>query len=296
MGTPALVLGGGGPVGVAWETGLVAGLEEEGVRLADAGFILGTSAGSIVGSQVALGRSPHEMLETQLTLEAVERPQLRSIRGQIDLGGLMNHFRKLYAGELSLHQFRADVGAFALAADTMSEEEWLATFGSVADLTTWPDRPFACTAIDTADGRFVTWDRDSGVPIGLAVASSCAVPGVFPPVTIDGRRYMDGGIGSTTNATLATGFDRVVIVSVTGGASRTAAANPELAAAVHERFERELQDVRDGGSEVELIVPDDTSREVMGMNLMDGSRRAEIAEVGLRQGRAEAARLRGFWK
>jgi NTE family protein len=87
----------------------------------------------------------------------------------------------------------------------------------------------------------------------------------------------------------------VLIVSVVGGASRTAAATPALAAAVAERAERELQDVRDGGSEVELIVPDDEAREVMGMNLMNGSKRAEIAQEGQRQGRAEAARLKEWW-
>lgn len=293
MGTRALVLGGGGPVGVAWETGLAAGLDAEGVRLADAGFIVGTSAGSIVGSQLALGRPLQEMLATQLAPEMAERP--RMIRGPIDLSGLMLYFRKLYAGELSLEQFRAEVGAFALAADTVSEEEWLATFGSVNMLVEWPERPFACTAIDTADGALVTWDKDSAVELRLAVASSCAVPGIVAPVTINGRRYMDGGIGTTTNASLAKGYDRVLIVSVTGGSSRTAAANPALAAAVAERVERELQDVRDGGSELELIVPDDEARETMGMNLMDGTRRKEIAETGLRQGRAEAARLKEWW-
>jgi NTE family protein len=213
----------------------------------------------------------------------------------MDLSGLMLYFRKLYAGELSLEQFRAEVGAFALAAEAVSEEEWLATFGSINALQEWPERPFVCTAIDTADGALVTWGKDSGVELRLAVASSCAVPGIVGPVTINGRRYMDGGIGTTTNASFAKGYDRVLIVSVVGGASRTAAANPALAAAVAERAERELQDVRDGGSEVELIVPDDEAREVMGMNVMDGSKRAEIAQEGQRQGRAEAARLKEWW-
>lgn len=293
MATRALVLGGGGPVGIAWETGLAAGLEAGGVRLAEADFILGTSAGSVVGAQLALGRSPQEMLETQRTMEPASRPS--ALRGPIDLSGLMAELRRLYAGEAPVDEARRRIGALALAADTMSEEEWLASFGSVRDITSWPERPYACTAIDTADGTLVTWDRDSGVPVGLAVASSCAVPGVVPPVTIDGHRYMDGGIGTTTNATLARGYDRVLVVSVTAGSARSAAADQTLLAAVRERFERELQDVRDAGSDVELIVPDDASREVMGINLMDGSRRAEIADAGLRQGEIEAARLKAWW-
>ena len=63
--TRALVLGGGGPVGVAWEVGLIAGLEQEGVRLADADLFVGTSAGSIVGAMLALGRPTAELLATQ---------------------------------------------------------------------------------------------------------------------------------------------------------------------------------------------------------------------------------------
>lgn len=60
----------------------------------------------------------------------------------------------------------------------------------------WPDRPLKLTAVEAATGIFETWDRDSGVPIEMAVASNCAVPGLFPPVTIKGKRYTDGGVRS----------------------------------------------------------------------------------------------------
>ena len=101
----------------------------------------------------------------------------------------------------------------------------------------------ACTAIDVTDGAFVVWDRNSGAPLGRAVASSCAVPGIVSPVTINGRRYMDGGIGSTTNATIANGYERVLVVAVirpgSGAASSTM---PELAArAIHDASSRRYQ-------------------------------------------------------
>ena len=64
------------------------------------------------------------------------------------------------------------------------------------------------TLWSTADGSLVQWQRSSGVPLPLAVASSCAVPWVYPPVTINGRRYMDGGARSATNADLAAGHGR----------------------------------------------------------------------------------------
>ena len=59
----ALVLSGGGPVGIAWQSGLTVGLAEQGVQLRDADLIVGTSAGSVVGAQIALGRDLNEQVE-----------------------------------------------------------------------------------------------------------------------------------------------------------------------------------------------------------------------------------------
>ena len=83
----------------------------------------------------------------------------------------------------------------------------------------WPDRVLRISAIDTATGELVVFDRDSGVGLVDAVAASCAVPGVWPPVTIGDRRYMDGGVGSTVNMALADDCD-VAVVLVPSGRSR----------------------------------------------------------------------------
>jgi NTE family protein len=107
-------------------------------------------------------------------------------------------------------------------------------------------------------------------------------------VTINGRRYMDGGMRSMVNADLARGYDLVLVVAVTPG-------NAQMAAAVLQRIEPELEELRDAGSRVELIVPDAASLEAFGLNLMDRSRRAQIVDEGVRQGIAEAARVREFW-
>lgn len=297
MATRALVLGGGGPVGIAWESGIAAGLEEEGVLLAEADLFVGTSAGSVVGAQLALGRPAQELLAVQRALSESERPAPEPVQGPIDMNALIENFTKLFTSDRPPEELRAEIGAFALNAKTMSEEEWLAAFGQMEDMggDAWPERRFVCTAVDTADGSFVAWDKEAGVPLGRAVASSCAVPGIFPPVTINGRRYMDGGIRSATNADLARGYDIVIILAVSAGSGRAVAGRERIAEIVQRRFEEEIESLREGGSTVALITPDEASSQTFGLNLMDFSLRSSAAEAGLRQGRAEAPRLRDVW-
>lgn len=293
----ALVLGGGGPVGIAWESGIVAGLAEHGIALAEADLVIGTSAGSVVGSQLALGRSPQSLLAAQLASreagDAASSPASSPAPNAEAMLKLMELMEGAASGGQSSQDALAEIGAFALAADTMSEQAWLATFGRVGGLgnDSWPATPFMCTAVDAEDGSFVTWDRDSGVALGRAVASSCTVPGFFPPVTINGRRYIDGGMRSATNADLAKGYDRVLVVAVTVGSR----APGNMAEVSKQRLDAELATLRDAGCQVELIVPDEASSEAFGVNLMDPSRRPASAEAGLEQGRREAGRIREGW-
>src|SRR2546423_4782117 len=149
----ALVLGGGGPIGVAWESGLRAALAEAGADVSDADFIVGTSAGSIVGSQLALGRTPREIYERQLAPEEPGRREQRNV----DLSGVLGQFIKLYTSDRPAQELRAELGAFALQAETMSEDEWLPGFLPIETQLgdAWPTRRFACTAIDTAGGGIV---------------------------------------------------------------------------------------------------------------------------------------------
>jgi NTE family protein len=292
-----LVLGGGGPVGVAWEVGLAAGLEQEGVRLLDADLFVGTSAGSIVGAMLALGRPTDELLATQHVI-ANDAAPAGTTDGAFDLSALMQEFIKLYTSDAPPQQLRADIGHFALGAKVAStEDEWLATFenNELIALGDWPAKPYICTACDAETGEFVSWSKDSGVPIARAIASSCCVPGIFPPVTINGRRYIDGGMKSATNAELAAGHDRVIVVSVTAGMERAANAFPAIAERFKKRMDDELGAITSKAGQVEMIIPDEESQATFGTNLMDFKRRGEIADAGVRQGKLEAVRLREFW-
>jgi NTE family protein len=296
MRTRALVLGGGGMVGVAWESGLLAGLSENGVDLALADLIIGTSAGSFVGAQVATGRSPSSIVDGILAedpariLPAGGRPMKVP-----DMSVLFAKMAEAVSGARPAERVRAEIGAWALNAETiMSEKEFIAGLGrpfSGLPQDFWPERPYACTAVDAADGSFVLWNRDSRVGLVDAVASSCAAPGLFPPITIRGRRYIDGGTRSPTNADAAKGYDVVAVVEVRG-----AGIDPAMVERFQRVLDRELDVLRRNGARVELIAPDPASIEAFGLNLMDPGKRKDAATAGVAQGRASADGLRQFWK
>jgi NTE family protein len=214
-------------------------------------------------------------------------------RAPADLTFLMEKMAEAQTSLRNPAEVRAEIGAWALAADTPDEAAFIASFGrSFAGLPAdyWPQRGYACTAVDAETGAFQLWTGDSGVGVTKAVASSCSVPGVYPPVTIGGRRYIDGGMRSGTNADVAAGHDLVLIVVVRAGE----AAGP-AGARIAARLTEEEQILRDGGAEVVVVGPDEPSRQAFGANLMDFRRRGDAARAGLAQGAAEAERLRALW-
>lgn len=293
--TRALVLSGGGPVGIAWQTGVAAGMAAAGVDLAEADFILGTSAGSVVGAQIALGRDLNQAIKRyDPAAAAPEGGAPRAANTPQGMGARMQKLMEIMAeaatSEAPPEETRAAIGKFALEAETVPEESFIAGFGHLNGAG-WPDR-YACTAVDAATGEFVVWDGAKGVELARAVASSCAVPGIFPPITIDGRRYIDGGMRSGTSADLAVGHDRVLVVSVLSAARMGADPRSER---MRMRSEEEQAKLREAGATVENLVPDDETAAVIGMNLMDSSITPAAAENGLRQGKLEAERLRAFW-
>lgn len=286
--TTALVLGGGGPVGIAWEAGLLAGLAEAGVDLSDADRIVGTSAGSVVGARLALGHTPADLVAA--TGEIGEGPQeAPPVDGEALLALGVAMFEALTGGRAH-DEIVADVGHLALGADTIEEETFVALVGAGLG-SAWPERDYVCTAYDAASGAFRAWDAAAGAPLDRAVASSCSVPGIFPPVTIEGTRYMDGGVLSGTNAGLAAGADRVVIVSVMSRAI------PAAEAFLRGPLDQEAAGLRAAGAAVEVLELDDEAVAAAGGNLMDftASTVRAVGAAGLDQGRREADRIGGLW-
>jgi NTE family protein len=202
----------------------------------------------------------------------------------LDLEELTARFAEATAGATSPEELRRRVGALALETSTVSEDERRRAVAARLPRSTWPERPLQLTAVDAHTGALTVFTKDSGVELTDAVTASCAVPGVWPPVTINGRGYIDGGVRSGSNADLAQGCDRVLVItpSLPGG--------PELFGSLTEDVEA-LKPTR-----VEVIYADDASVAAFGTNPLSPATRGPAARAGRRVGTAEAGRVDALWR
>jgi NTE family protein len=252
---------------------MLAGLTEAGVPLGDADVIIGTSAGSVVGALVAGGTDPETMYASQLV------PPTAEIPARLGTATLLR-WAWAAVGRRDEQRARARIGAMALAARTAPEADRRAVIESRLPQRNWPDRRLLITAVDAQTGQFVVFDRDPGVELVDAVGASCAVPGVWPPVSIGGRRYIDGGVRSAVNADLAAGYDRVVILAPVTASLGPARTGTQIAGL----------DAR-----VALVTPDREAKRSFGRNLLDPARRAPAARAGRGQAAQEAVRVAEVW-
>jgi NTE family protein len=272
--TRALVLGGGGVVGTAWMTGLVSGLRRAGVDLAEADVIVGTSAGSIVGTMLATGQNLDSGAPARPADQGDSAPQADGSR-------LAEVFAILADPSLDPADARRQVGRIALAAETITEQAHIAGISSLIAAHEWPARELLITAVDVETGELRVWDRTGAAPLRTAVASSCALPGVAPPITVNGRRYMDGGIGSGTNADVVTSADVLVLVE------------PLAHLFPREPLKRELAAV--GAGTVITINPDQAALNAFGPDLGNWTAWQPAREAGIRQGATTAEQVRAAW-
>lgn len=270
-----LVLGGGGITGIAWMLGLLSGFADRGFHLGDADDVVGTSAGSVVGAQLATGVDVEERYTAQLA------PADGEVAVALGRGTLLRLGLAAFSTR-DAQRARARIGRLAVRAATMPEAERIAAIGARLPVQTWPDRSLRVTAVDAHDGAFRVLDRDSGIPLVTAVAASCAVPGVYPPVTAGGTRLIDGGVRSTVNADLAAGADRVVVL-----APIVRGFGPRLAS--------QVAALRSAGSRVAVVSPDAGAVAAIGRNVLDPARRAGSARAGRAQAAAALAEVSDAW-
>jgi NTE family protein len=314
-----LVLGAGGVLGASWLIGALEALEAEtGWRAADAERIVGTSAGAVVGALAASGIASEYMSAYVggRTLEGFAEAEARADQ----LGG------RLIGTEYRLQRALPPIGpgSWRLALNTLRHVRrhtpatvlagWLPRgFISTGPIHTliesfvpgdWPDHPgYSTVAADYGSGKRVAFGREDApvARVADAVAASCAIPGFYHPVTIGGRRYVDGGICSTSNLDLlcGAGLDLIVclnpmssVAPISGGspADRFAAL---MRASAGRRLGHEARKLREDGAEVLILQPGRDDCALMGVNLMNGSRRVQVMEQARKSTARELHRLRG---
>jgi NTE family protein len=267
----SLVLGGGGITGIAWMTGLLFGLSEKGLDLRECGRMLGTSAGATVAAQIREDSDLGELYERQVNASK----QVQELAPQIRLLRLLPLAISVLPKLNAPIERTQRIGQLALRAGAGNAQARQAVIAArLHPRQDWPAKPLAVVAVDVLTGETRVFDRQSGVTLTDAVAASCAVPGIWPPVNIDGRQYMDGGIRSSSNADLAERSSGVIILSPLG--VRQGIPGRTLA--------RQIAKLEQAGTRVQIIGPDRASAAAMGRNPLNPTRRAIAAQAGREQG------------
>jgi NTE family protein len=321
-----LVLGGGGVLGEAWMSGVLAGmLASGGPDPRDCRGFVGTSAGSIVAAALTAGMAPEALLRDGRNGAARARSRTDEGAGPGRVGGSRDEQRQEgWSGALT----DALVGAVdaarglggAAAAPVASIAISTTAFGgallraaalrgvrpgtrSLEELRRAVERSRArwdgrllIAAVEARSGRRVMFGSPAApaVSVATAVLASCAIPGVFEPVRADGRTYVDGGVWSPTNmdaASVSRG-DRVLCLNPTGSLRASMGAFAGAVGPFSRGVSRgEALALRHRGADVATIRPDRHVAEAMGANLMDPRRRGEVIDAALEQGARLAAAL-----
>ena len=307
--TRALVLGGGGVAGIAWELGVLRGLEEAGVPARDWSLVVGTSAGAIVGARILADPDLGRWYEHEIRPYAPEdRALVQALGGRVGVAAMAAGRRRALgwvpSAWLACRTAEAAVrraarpprgsttpatggreiapgddrlvglGSIARAARTPDERAFLHTIRTyLGPAVEWSDR-LVVTAVDATDGSTVVIDAGCGAPLDRAVAASAAVPILFPPIRTMGRSWIDGGMSSLVHVDLAADADEILVLAPLDVGVRS-----------------EVEALRAAGKQVDLVVPGPGSASVMGFGtgLLDPARRPAAAragrEDGLRAGR-----------
>ncbi len=269
------MLGGGGITGIAWEMGVLKGLGEAGVDVRNADTILGTSAGSVVGTLLLcrdldeLDSEQNKLSDKALGGTFSPGAMVRAIPQMVSTGGPIERRRRIGQVSMRAHQWRGP-DRVEVIRERLGVSEWP------------PGRDLRIAAMNAETGEIVVFDSTSGVDLVRAVAASCAVPMVWPPVEIDGHFYIDGGVRSPTNIDLVTDADAMLVLS-------------PLPVSTTRYHSVRSQLRRAGALQRVVITPDREARWAMGYRVLDPSRSPQAIAAGIRQGIESAPRVAAMW-
>ena len=293
-----LALAAGGSVGVAYHGAVLAALEEAtGWDARQAEVLVGTSAGSITAAMLRAGVPPgdlarisegEELSDEGQRLAELGRPHRPrptlgdafAFRPVADPAGLLRAITRPWA---------VSPRALALAALPSGGISTDAISGGIDTVFAgnWPEQPLWLCSFDLRAGRRVVFGQPGNPParVGQAVAASCAIPMYFRPVSIGGRRYVDGGVHSMVNLDLladpALDLDLVVAVSPMSQAAAWGAVSPAMLMRqpMRTRLRAEVASLKRAGIPVVAIQPGRSVTSVMGLNPMDAARRGVVSRA-----------------
>lgn len=292
MAKKALVLGGGGLVGLAWESAVVAGLEAGGTAVHTADIIVGTSAGSLLGSQIAGGAFDFSFERYDNPVNSRGNPPLDGLYDVLDMGVMEKIFTLWQAADPMTRTAAQQIGELALQASTWSENNWMEEIAELHGMTSWPQRDLRLISVDASSGDRIV-NHSLSAPFNASVAASCAIPGMFPTISVNGVAQMDGGVASGTNADVVHADQPDLVIAIAPICEGTAI----FGRAAEKSLLRECEELEAAGARVLPITPDERDIDALGDNLMDMSRMLGAAEVGYAKGREIAkSAVAEFWR
>jgi NTE family protein len=284
-----LVLAGGGVVGEAWMTGVLAGIEDaSGADLRRVEALVGTSAGAIVSARLAAGkplRRPAHADGAAVSATGDTGDGDGLVRTAARWGWAMTAPLAPVATAL------ATPGGALLRSALLSRapgggETLDRLHGEVERAGVRFDGRLRICCVDKRSGRRVVFGAP-GAPqpsVADAVTASCAIPWVFAPVRIDGREYVDGGVWSVTNLDAAPARRDTEVLCL----DPTAALRSPVRQAFRVAIAVELQILRARGARVRHVGPDEDAAGAMGEDFMARAAAEPALTEGYRQGRALA--------
>ncbi|MFA5899043.1 MAG: patatin-like phospholipase family protein [Hyphomicrobium sp.] len=282
----ALVLGGGGEYFAAWMLGFMHGLHENGVGYEMPDVIIGTSAGSIVGSSIAGGHlqkltRDFDFFGAFPKLLAALVPTPKPNPSQLRARELCNT-----ATNASVETIQA-IGRGAMAARNSSVSHLQDMIIALTGNLNWPSDKFHAATMDCYTGQRLVVSSSSNVPISHAVTASMSLPGIFGPTWVADRICMDGGMGpSSTHSDLVAGAKRVVVVSLTDGLPGS---GPRFSS-MPNSIQQEMKELQAAGSKALLIAANPGK-----VNLVSPEEIAPAMKQGYERAAAEAEKVKAFW-
>lgn len=278
----AVVISGGGLAGLAWGSAYLNGLASAGVDLSKADLVVGTSAGSILGTQVCANDLP--MFTRALQLAAKTR-LFERIRNDNDPKPTAAHARAMFDDSPNGDPATLlRIGHAALAADAPSQYSLFAQVALFTRRFRWPSPALRTTAYDTYTAQRHVYSSNGKAKLIHALAASSSVPGLMAPVQIGETRLMDGGMASGANSDLALGADRALVIGLVHDPRQGKWTNAP------EQWDTEIADLRAAGTDTLTQLPE----EELG-DPMDATALPLGLSLGARQAAQDAARVRKFW-